>query len=53
MQLTTGMSLLLATSSVAREHPYPTIADSLELILLNRLTVLLLSHCCEQILLSR
>ena len=49
MQLTTGMSLLLAIFSVAREHPHPTIADSQELISLEMFTALLLLHCCKQI----
>ena len=47
------MKLQLATSSVAREHPHPTIADSLELISLRMFETLLLSHCFEDIQLDQ
>ena len=52
IQLTTGMSLLLAIFSVIREHPHPTVTiattDSLEVIALDGLGSPLLTHCCNR-----
>lgn len=50
--LTTGMSLLLATSSVAKEHPHPiiTTTDSLEVMLILKSSrALVLLHCIRLI----